>query len=314
MSHLVRALALAGLLILEGCGSSSDSANESVDLTERSPAEDEIIRIPVVVHVIYHDEETNISPEKIESQLQVINEDFRKLNADYTKTPDEFINLVADVGIEFYLATEDPEGLPTSGVTRTYSEHVDGWSGRSLDDETAIEDLPLYFSSMGGQDAWPSDTYLNVWVASMVDRLGRVGLSGYSSTPGDDPRIDGVVIEPRVFGLFDPLEPRHTKGRTLTHEVGHWLSLLHIFAADGSCDSSDEVEDTPTAEVQYKGYPVYPQVSCGTTDITMNFMDYVADDAMYMFTNGQRERMRSVFNVNGPRHALYLNSLKQSKE
>jgi len=302
-------------ILLLGCGSDDNSSNiPEPDNRVGGPTNEEIIKIPVVVHVIYYNDETNITTEKIESQIAVLNEDFRKLNADYTQTPDEFLPLVADVGIEFELATIDPEGNDTDGITRTFSDTVSGYSGDSLGTGAPAETFPLYFTEMGGQDAWPTDQYLNIWVVEMESRLGRLDVAGYAHPIGSDPRIDGVVIEPRVFGLHEPLIPKNTRGRTATHEIGHWLNLGHIYGEDEDCEISDGVNDTPNAYAQYTDFPVYPKSSCGSTDITMNFMDYVDDRAMYMFTNGQRERMRAVFKEGGGRHQLYLNSLNYFAE
>jgi hypothetical protein len=298
--------------LLVACGGATDSSNNS-SLGTGGPTDDEIITIPIVVHVMYRNDEENITLEKIESQIQVLNEDFRKLNSDYTQSPDEFLPLIADVGIEFKLATIDPNGNATSGITRTYSDDVDGWSGRNLLGTKTTEELSLFFTDSGGQDAWPSDHYLNIWVAEMNNRLGEFGLAGYAMSVGSDPRIDGVVVETRAFGLHEPLIAYHSRGRTATHEIGHWLNLTHIFASNGNCDSTDGVDDTPTAQSQYSGFPVYPKTSCGSTDITMNFMDYVDDRAMYMFTKGQKERMRAVFKEGGGRNQLYLNSLHYFK-
>ena len=300
------------ITLLAACG--SDSKNSQPKFSNSGPSDEEVIKIPVVVHVIYYNDETNVTTEKIESQIAVLNEDFRKLNADYTQTPDEFLSLVADVGIEFELATIDPEGHATEGITRTFSDTVSGFSGDSTGTGAPAETFPLYFTHMGGQDAWPTDQYLNIWVAEMQSRLGRLEVAGYAHPIGSDPRIDGVVIEPRALGLMEPLTVAQSKGRTATHEIGHWLNLHHIYANGTNCESSDEVDDTPNALTQYEKFPVYPQTSCGSTDITMNFMDNVDDRAMYMFTNGQRERMRAVFKEGGGRHQLYLNSLNYFAE
>ena len=303
--------------LLFGCGSdSSGGANggDTPPLGEGGPTEEEVIKIPVVVHVIYYNDETNITTEKITSQIQVLNEDFRKLNTDYTQTPDEFLPLVADVRIEFELAAIDPNGSVTDGITRTYSDEIDGWSGRNFEGDKTIEELSLFFTEAGGQDAWPTDQYLNIWVAEMGKRSGEIGLAGYAMPVGSDSRIDGVVVETRVFGLHEPLVPYHSKGRTTTHEIGHWLNLNHIYGRGGKCDEDDGVNDTPIALNPSDGFPSYPRTSCGSVDITMNFMDNVDDRAMYMFTNGQRERMRAVFKEGGGRHQLYLNSLNYFSE
>lgn len=266
----------------------------------------EVITIPIVVHVInYTPDPFVISDEKIYSQIDVLNLDFRKLNPDHINTPDEFMDLIADVGIEFLLATVDPDGNPTTGIIRSESSIVAGDGQEEIFGD--IEDRKLYFTEKGGQDAWPNDKYLNIWIADSSNLNGNLSLPGYANPPGSDPRIDGVVMDPRVFGTLEPIIAYHNLGRTATHEIGHWLNLKHIFAGEESCDSSDLVDDTPTQYESYSERPTHPQISCGSNDMFMNFMDYVADDAMYMFTTGQKERMRALFNEGGFRRELYLN-------
>ena len=267
----------------------------------------EVITIQIVVHVInYTPDPFVISDEKIYSQIDVLNLDFRKLNPDHINTPDEFSDLIADVGIEFLLATVDPNGNPTTGIIRSESSLV-GSDGQE-EVFSDIEDRKLYFTEKGGQDAWPNNKYLNIWIADFSNRNGNLGLPGYANPPGSDPRVDGVVMDPRVFGNLEPIIAYHNLGRTATHEIGHWLNLKHIFAGEESCDSSDLVGDTPTQYESYSGRPTHPQISCGSNDMFMNFMDYVADDAMCIFTIGQKERMRALFNEGGFRRELYLNS------
>lgn len=267
---------------------------------------DEVITIPVVVHVVnYAPDPFEISDAKIKSQIDILNEDFRKKNSDHVKTPDEFKDLVADIGIEFRLATIDPNGNPTTGIIRSESDVI---GGDGQDDIDAIEDRRLYFTDKGGQDAWPNSKYLNIWIADSSTRSGDLALAGYANPPGSDPRIDGVVMDPRVFGVLEPVYPGHHLGRTATHEIGHWLNLKHIWGEAGSCEIGDEVEDTPDQESRSPVTFVYPTISCGSNDMIMNFMDYVWDDAMYMFTKGQKERMRALFNEGGARRELYLNS------
>lgn len=285
------------LLLLAACSDESHLPHPA------DPENKNIIRIPVVVHVLYRREEFNISTAKILSQITVLNQDYRKKNSDHIKTPPEFAHLVADAEIEFELAKTDPYGKPTTGITRKETD-VDGWDGRSLHNTRPVEELKLYFSEQGGQDAWRTDRYLNIWIAELSDRNGNIGgFAGYAQFPGGDARIDGVVIDPRAFGTLEPLTPAHRHGRTATHEIGHWLNLKHIFA-EQNCESSDLVDDTPPTAVSYIGSPSYPQYSCGHSNMFMNFMDYVDDEAMFMFTEGQKKRMRDVFTPDGPRHSL----------
>ncbi len=270
--------------------------------------EDEIITIPVVIHVVnFGPDPFEISDDKILSQFDVLNQDYRKKNVDWLKTPQEFKNLVADVGIEFVLADVDPQGNPTTGIIRT-SSAVTGFDGISFDQSQPIENLALYFTSKGGQDAWPNDQYLNIWIADLSDRNGELSLAGYANLPGADARIDGIVIDPRAFGINSSGENAYSLGRTVTHEIGHWLNLRHIYGKDGSCEDGEDgdlVADTPVQQSQNLGNPVHPIFSCGNASMFMNFMDRVDDKSMYMFTIGQRNRMRSLFNKGGLRRAMY---------
>ncbi len=305
------------ILSVSSCKKSSPTIDPKPILP---PINEEIIRIPVVVHVIYSDEELNISNEKIRSQIKILNEDFRKRNADHVNVPDQYKELVADIEIEFELATMDPDGNYTSGITRTFS-HISGWDGRLLRERDTLERLPLYNTAKGGHDAWPRDKYLNIWIADLSNGMGFVILAGYAQFPGSPAAADGVVIDPRCFGNIAPLNKRQELGRTATHEIGHWLNLSHIYSVP-----SDDVEDTPpgcapnlnslpanvflscTNDRKFLNSGTDPSMNCGPSPMNMNFMDYVADQNMYMFTKGQKARMRAVFAPGGARELLYKNS------
>ncbi len=249
-----------------------------------------VIRIPVVVHVLYNTPAQNISDAQILSQIEVLNEDFRKLNADVSNTPEEFAPLASDIGIEFYLATEDPDGNPTNGITRT-----------ATDKKNFSTNDHIKRSINGGKDPWPTDRYLNLWSGNIRFILGE--LLGYAQFPGGDPATDGVVINSKYFGRGGSAIAPFDRGRTATHEVGHWLNLRHIWG-DGGCGASDFVDDTPDAASEYYGCPAYPQASCGSNDMFMNFMDYVNDDCMVMFSQGQKERMLALFAPGGARESF----------
>jgi len=256
--------------------------------------------IPVVVHVMYQEapeHESNISEEKILSQIAVLNKDYRKANTDLVNVPEEFISRIADIEIEFEMAKVDPSGEPTNGITRTLDQ-----TNNSLSDK-------IYFSERGGQDAWPTDQYLNIWVYDGSDRHGNIAVSGRGQFPGGDPLTDGVIVAYQAFGTIEPLATNQELhlGRTATHEIGHWLNLRHI---DGnySCDTDDEVEDTPVTSTLFTKHPTYPSYSCGSSDMFMNFMtSVVADDELIMFTQGQKKRIYTVLSVNGERADLYEN-------
>ncbi|GFE71909.1 zinc metalloprotease [Chroococcus sp. FPU101] len=253
----------------------------------------EVITIPVVVHVVFNISAENISDAQIESQIRILNEDYRMTNADINLVPDPFKPFKADTYIQFKLAVRDPEGRPTTGITRTRTSQ----GSFSFTDE-------VKFDSTGGKDAWPADQYLNIWVCNLSG-----GLLGYAQFPGGEPETDGVVILYTAFGdIGTAASPGNlfNKGRTTTHEVGHWLNLRHIWGDDfGACTGSDDVDDTPNQANSNIGKPQFPRITCGNSpngDMFMNYMDYVDDDSMFMFTIGQVARMRAI--LDGPRNSL----------
>lgn len=248
-----------------------------------------VINIPVVIHVLYKTNEQNISNAQIQSQIDVLNEDFRRLNTDKVNTPSTFNSSAADAEINFCIATTDPNGDPTTGIIRKLTSV----SSFSYNDD-------VKHTSSGGANAWPSGSYLNIWVCN----LGG-GLLGYAQFPGGPASTDGVVINYTSFGSGYGTYSPYNKGRTTTHEVGHWLNLRHIWG-DASC-GNDYVSDTPTQQTSNYGCPSYPHVTCSSTtsgDEFMNYMDYTDDACMNMFSTGQKLRMKSLFAPGGARAAL----------
>jgi len=193
----------------------------------RDTVPNEIINIPVVVHVLYNTAAQNISDEQILSQIAVLNKDYRMLNSDAINVPAAFKNKAADCRINFCLAKVAPGGYSTSGIVRKFT---------SKNSFPANDDMK--FSSKGGVNAWDSRQYLNIWVCNMQSRV-----LGYATAPGGDVLKDGVVISYTAMGTIGNLQPEFTRGRTTTHEVGHWLGLKHIWG-DANC-GSDDVDDTP---------------------------------------------------------------------
>jgi len=247
----------------------------------RDTTSNEIINIPVVIHVIYKSAAQNISDAQILSQLDVLNKDFANLNSDRINTPAVFKNFAADTKIKFCLAQVDPKGSKTSGIIRKHT---------SFDVFSA--DDAMKFSASGGDDAWDSQHYLNIWVCG----LGARSL-GYAALPGGPADKDGVVIGYDVFGTVGTLRSPFDKGRTATHEIGHWLGLKHIWG-DNDC-GDDGVDDTPRQRSYNFGTPVFPHVTdCSLDangDMFMNYMDFSDDAVMNMFTIGQKKRMRALF-------------------
>ncbi|AHM61195.1 hypothetical protein D770_14705 [Flammeovirgaceae bacterium 311] len=245
-----------------------------------------IITIPVVVHVVYNNSTQNISDAQIKSQIAVLNEDFRRANADADNTWSQ----AADVEIEFKLATVNYMGTSTKGITRTST------SVSSFSTNDAVK-----FSNKGGRNAWPADSYLNIWVCNLSGNT-----LGYAQFPGAGPaNTDGVVISYKYFGTTGTATAPFNKGRTATHEVGHWLNLNHIWG-DGGCGVDDNVSDTPVSDAPNYGC-ARSHVSCGTKDMVQNYMDYSDDACMNLFTAGQKARMQALFGNGGIRASL-LNS------
>jgi hypothetical protein len=249
-----------------------------------------IITIPVVVHVVWKTNAQNISDAQIQSQIDVLNNDYRRTNIDQINTPSVWQGIAADSEIEFCLASVDPNGQPTNGINRVQTTH--GQFGMSND---------IHTSSAGGADDWPNDDYLNIWVCDISS-----GLLGYATPPsffiGDG---DGLVIGYRYFGSTGVVQAPYNKGRTATHEIGHWLNLDHVWGGWGSC-GNDQVSDTPKQESENYSCPGFPLNinSCNTTnpngDMFMNYMDYTNDGCMNLFTNGQKARMIAVINQYRP--------------
>ena len=249
-----------------------------------------VIKIPVVVHVLYNNAAENISDDQIKSQIIALNRDFRRNNADSVNTPDRFKDVAADVQVEFALATADAKGAATTGIVRKQT----GAKYFTNDDK-------IKFSFQGGDDAWDSRYYLNIWVGDLSTLLG------YSSIPGAAANVDGVVINYTAFGTINVGSP-YNMGRTAVHEVGHWLGLKHIWG-DTYC-GDDLVGDTPKQGNFTTGCPNTFRSSCDNGDLGdmyMNYMDYTNDACMNLFTQGQKQRMLSLFSTGGPR-SLILSS------
>jgi hypothetical protein len=248
-----------------------------------------VVSIPVVVHVIYNNSTQNISTSQILSQIDILNEDFRLLNSDTLDDTHPFWEFTADTEIEFCLATLDPDGNSTSGITRTFTDSLD-FVGIGNEKYTAT----------GGEDNWDPTSYLNIWVC---DLSGSGGTLGYATFPSDlaaNPDEDGVVISYSAFGDIGTVSSPNDLGRTATHEVGHWLNLRHIWG-DNFC-GDDFVADTEVAEANNFGCPNFPfnaDNGCGSGvdgEMFMNYMDYVDDYCMVMFTYDQGTRMQSALN------------------
>ena len=265
--------------------------------------------IPVVVHVVHNGEPlgegANISYAQVQSQIEVLNEDFRRKEGTNGFNNDP---VGVDTRIEFYLAPVDPVGnvLAEPGIDRIHGGRAE-WP-------TGVVQNPIEFQ-LKPVTIWDPARYFNIWTVNFGGFIGR-NLLGYAQFPdmsgleglNEDEGgalTDGVVIGYPYFGssekgdfpsLFAPFD----LGRTTTHEVGHWLGLRHIWG-DGNCFIDDFVGDTPPANQPTNGCPT-EVFSCTVESMFENYMDYTDDACMNIFTEGQRERMEIVLE-NSPRRA-----------
>ena len=259
--------------------------------------------IPVVVHVLHNGTavgvQANISDAQILSQIRVLNEDFRRKNADAIRTPAEFLPVAADANIEFVLAKQDPNGLPTTGIVRKQGPKT----------IYAPEDATL----IGQTSQWNPEEYLNMWVVPLVSPfLGYAtfptsNLPGLNFSPTAAIR-DGITVDYLFFGT-GPGTAANTTGRTATHEVGHYLGLRHIWGDEAGCELDDFVQDTPSQDnpnnTICNDNP--SRFSCGNSNMIQNYMDYTPDPCMNLFTKGQVDRFDVVL-TNSPRRATLVNS------
>ena len=277
------------------------------------------LTIPVVVHVVYYedDEKKNIPDSRIHSQIQILNDAYRDNSPYANGIRQEFQDLRGDMKINFALASVDPDGNSTDGIVR-HPTDKDGFD--MLSEMNAWK-----HSATGGADAWPNNLYLNIWVAKLTFfgiENALLGIATFPATmsaeegnttptPFDE---DGVTINYNHMGenLDNPDLAPSNLGATAIHEVGHWLGLRHIWAdeddpftgAPGPCEQDDFVYDTPMCSVRSNQSCEQNRNTCSNEnefsdgfwgthdppDMVENYMDYSADDCMAMFTKGQKER------------------------
>ncbi len=264
-----------------------------------------IITLPIVVHVVHNGEPigtgTNLSKAQIQSQIDVLNEDFRKMSGTpgYNNSP-----VGADIEIEFCLSLLDQNGktLTEPGIHR-YNGNKNSWTREEIE------------GSLKSSTIWNANLFYNIWTVKFggtsANLLGyaqfpdQSGLAGLNES-GGSALTDGVVIQYSSFGSVDKgtfpvMQAPYNKGRTLSHETGHWLGLRHIWG-DGNC-ADDFVSDTPPAASESRGCMV-GRFSCGSTNMVENYMDYSNDACMNIFTLGQKTRIQAVIELSPRRNSL----------
>jgi len=257
-----------------------------------APSPMAVITIPVVFHVVYNTAAQNVSDALCQAQVDQLNLDYAHQNTDATSVPAAFASVAANTNIQFCLASTDPSGNPTTGIERRQTTTASFSTNNGVKNTTS-----------GGMNAWPNTSYLNVWTCNLSG-----GVLGYAQFPGGSAATDGVVLLYNSVGsMAAPAAggAPYDLGRTATHEVGHWLNMIHIWG-DANC-GNDQVSDTPLHNTANYGCPTYPSNSTCTGSpamMTMNYMDYTDDACMYMFTAGQSTRMNALFATGGTRVSL----------
>ncbi len=242
--------------------------------------------IPVVVHIIHDNGVSNISDDQVKDAIKILNEDYQKRNADTASIVSAFKSIIADVGIEFRLATIDPNGDCTNGITRTFSYATNSGNG----------------SVAKNLISWDTKKYYNIWVVNYLEAGGNA-VGGYSYLPGTAPSSEkeGSIMVNKQFGSIGTSYGTPLSKATLAHETGHYLGLYHTFGSystagsQSGCGDDDGVSDTPFTIGSVNSCNT-SQISCGTLDNVQNFMDYSL--CPYMFTEGQKTRMLAAVNSN----------------
>lgn len=241
------------------------------------------VRLNLVVHILYSDASQNISTEQVLKQVEQLNADYSLNNANFNQTPEVFKIFAIDTDIQFCLAKTDPNGNPTTGITR-----------KQVDIDQIGLTNAYYDSAQGGQSPWDATRYINVWVADM----GDTGIIGFSTAPNtaSPKEKDGILINYRFFGEQGAhQDAAHNLGKSLSHEMGHFFGLKHTWGSlNAGCDDDDDCLDTPLQEKPTYGCPSFPVKDIctqGNGIMYCNFMDYSDDSCLTMFTADQKAIM-----------------------
>jgi len=264
-----------------------------------------VIELPVVFHIVHRGESigqgSNLTDAKILEQLNILNTDFAFQNTDKNQIPAQFLGAAADTEIQFCLAQVKENGQSTSGIMR--------YEMGTIDNTAEIE------NSIKPQTQWDPHKYINIWIVRMPDP----SILGYAYLPVPSTlgqTKDGIVISHLKTGN----QNSSTRGRTLVHEMGHYLGLLHMWGFnENECFEDDQVSDTPGTSAPNYGCPFHPQFTCGSADMFMNYMDYVDDNCMFMFTEGQKDIMNGILNnqrisLRSNANAICNNSVSTSED
>jgi hypothetical protein len=260
--------------------------------------------VRVIFHIVWKTAPQNIPDSVLQDQLDVLNEDLNAQNADLWKVPPAWVPIIGDLNVRFEFAQIDPSGNPTTGVER-FQTATTSWTTNDN----------VKYSAMGGMNAWPDTSYLNIWVCNLSG-----GLMSYAQEPGGNSATDGIVLHYQATGRGAYCMSPFNLGRNGTHSVGHWLGLRH-FGPSVACADIDNIPDTPPfdAATIYGGFNPFQVVTdnCNPTApgvMWMNYMTYVDDSSMYFFTQAQTDTMDYYLNLRLGNTSTGINSLKNNTQ
>lgn len=291
-----------------------------------------VYTINVVVHIVYNTANQNLADSVIFNAIEHLSKDFQRLNADTVNMRPIFAGVKGNPKIKFVLASVDPNGNPTTGITRTSTTKV-SFGSQLLLSLNMTDAEKVKSTADGGRDPWDQNRYLNIWVCNLEIFPGNPALFGYATPPSGLPNwdysmlggiSDGVVMQYQYIARNNPnpgLPGEAMLGRTLDHEVGHYLGLRHIWADDQGCTAQDGISDTPNAGANSSASNcdlssntcVDNIMNMDLPDMAENYMDYSPDDCMNSFTQGQADLMRGVLNnqriglIQGSTASIYEN-------
>jgi len=292
--------------------------NRTVNKRDFIYSYDTIFEVKVVFHILYNNASENIPDSTIYSQMQVLNEDFNRLNADTSKTRSVFLPVAGKLNIRFVLADKDPNGMPTDGIIRKFT-NVTSFSQTNAGNY----DSRMKYNNQGGDNAWNTDQYLNIWICDMYPQGASSFTAGYATPPQDAehwnatslnfPKSEqGVAIHYYTIGRYNSAATANNAfglGRTLVHELGHYFGLFHIWGLNNtSCDKNidDFIDDTPNTRFQASSCNYNNTCNDGAGDLPdpiENYMDYSWGSCQNMFTKQQASLM--LFNIHNYRKSIY---------
>ncbi len=288
---------------LEAVNQTFENAKQLAE-TRKVSGGQQTLCVPVVFHVVYNQADGNLPDSVLLSQIDVLNEDYNRSNPDTNLTRSEFDTIAGNGGVRFYMATIDPDGNATDGITRTQTSTAT--FGLSFDDVKS--------DATGGKSPWPTNKFLNIWICDL-SFFGIPAILGVAYPPAGAPNwppgsvpadtnVQGVVAHYAVVGRNNPFATGAlsiaASGRTVTHEVGHYMGLRHIWG-DGQggqgCSVDDGIDDTPNSESSQQQSCNYNANTCvdpgyDYPDMIENFMDYSDEACQNMFSQGQVDLMR----------------------